>query len=44
MSTAILGSLRINSTRKVMTPHDGPDGSIDSLKIEKAAKERILAA
>jgi hypothetical protein len=29
---------------KVITSQDGADGSIDSLKIEKAAKERILAA
>jgi len=29
---------------KVITSQDGPDGSIDSLEIEKTAKERILAA
>ena len=29
---------------KVITSQDGADGSIDSLKIEKTAKERILAA
>jgi hypothetical protein len=31
-------------TAKVITSQDGPDGGIDSLKIEKTAKERILAA
>jgi len=29
---------------KVLTSQDGPDGSIDSLVIEKSAKERILTA
>jgi hypothetical protein len=29
---------------KIITSQDGPDGGIDSLQIEKTAKERILAA